>query len=160
MILLITVLAIFQTTDIYFAKFKLTNLSKKNICTICHRNVLAVESVHSSDTLFSPHTPSLTSPILHPPPPPQNFKFLCFPIDIELSVLEIVVSMKSKNFLRTTFRRGDCYRGNHGRKSHFVDGLNWLEPNNIVLVGELPCLVKYITNSAASTAVYSCDLGA
>lgn len=158
MILLITVLAIFQTTDMYVAKVMLNNLSKKNICTVCHRNVLAVESVHSSHPLFSPPTPSLTSPILHPPPP-QNCRFLCFPIDVELSVLETVVSEKSKNFLRTTFRRGDCYKTiNHGRKSHFLDGFSWLEPHdNIILVGELPCLVKHIMNSAASTAVYPCD---
>lgn len=78
MILLITVLAIFQTTDMYVAKVMLNNLSKKNICTVCHRNVLAVESVHSSHPLFSPPTPSLTSPILHPPHPrtADSFVFL------------------------------------------------------------------------------------
>lgn len=110
-----------------------------------------------SPTILSPN--SFFDLSNSPPPPPQNCRFLCFPIDVELSVLETVVSEKSKNFLRTTFRRGDCYKTiNHGRKSHFLDGFSWLEPHdNIILVGELPCLVKHIMNSAASTAVYPCD---
>lgn len=145
----------FTTYFSSFAHYYSSCLScHRHICNVRLTNLLKKTYVHfvwEISRLWVPFVP------LHPPfpfslfPYPGNCRLVCFPIEFNLMSQQQLPESK----LRTTYRRGICYRGSHQKQHHLLYSYTQIEPlDNNVLVGKLPFCVKCVASSSASTAVY------